>query len=247
MCFGKELCPTTGTPHLQGFLILANPSTLSAIRKRLPGVHVECSLGSPDQNRVYCSKTGEFSEYGVPPVSDTAKGDREISRYSLAWDQATTGRLDDIDADIRIRCYNTLKRIKYDYRPVPEHLTSVCGTWIYGEAGCGKTTSVFTAYPDLYSKPIKSKWWDGYADQPIVLFDDVSIYERELGTLLKHAADSKTFYIESKGLQYPIRPTRVFVTSQYTIEEIWEDIKTREALNRRFTIINKIKGQDIIL
>ena len=247
LCYGREVCPSTGTPHLQGFLILGNPSTASAIRKRMPGVHVECSKGSPIHNRDYCSKGGDFKEYGTPPVSGTERGDREVSRYSMAWDQAKAGDLESIDADIRIRCYNTLKRIKYDFRPVPEHLAGVCGTWIHGEAGCGKTTSVFAAYPDCYSKPIKSKWWDGYADQPIVLFDDVSIYERELGTLLKHAADSKTFYIESKGLQYAIRPTRVFVTSQYTIEEIWDDQKTRDALLRRFVVINKIKGQDIIL
>lgn len=247
LCYGREICPTTGTPHLQGFLILVNPCTASAIRKRLPGVHVECSKGSPDQNRTYCGKSGNFKEFGTPPVSGTERGNREISRYSMAWDQAKIGDLESVDADIRIRCYNTLKRIKLDFRGVPEHLAAVCGTWIWGEAGCGKTTSVFTSYPECYSKPIKSKWWDGYSEQPIVLFDDVSIYERELGTLLKHCGDSKTFYIEIKGGQFPIRPARVFVTSQYTIEEIWEDQRTRDALNRRFTVINKIKGQDILL
>ena len=247
LCYGKELSPSTGTPHLQGFFILTNASTICAIRKRFTGVHIECSKGSPTHNRDYCKKGGDFTEFGTPPVSGAERGDREVSRYAVAWDQAKSGELESIDADIRIRCYNTLKRIKFDYRIVPEHLAGVCGTWIWGEAGCGKTTSVFTHYPECYSKPIKSKWWDGYSDQPIVLFDDVSIYERELGTLLKHVADSKAFYIEAKGLQYAIRPTRVFVTSQYTIEEIWDDQQTRDALNRRFTVINKIKDQDLLL
>lgn len=246
LVYGREVAPTTGTPHLQGFAIFANARTLSAVTRLMPGAHVEIARGSPEQCRTYCIKDGDYAEFGTPPVTPAQSGDREVDRYNSAWDLAKQGSLEDIDADIRIRCYSTLKRIRTDYKPAPEPLTSVCGTWIHGLAGCGKTTAVFRRWPDLYSKPL-NKWWDGYVDEPVVLYDDISIYHRELGTQLKHAADFAPFSVEKKGSQEKIRPSRVVVTSQYTIEEIWDDEQTRDALNRRFTVINKILGQDIIL
>lgn len=246
LTWGKELAGTTGTPHLQGFVIFRDGKTVATARRLLVGCHVESARGSPDQCRTYCHKDGDFVEFGTPPVTPVERGNREVARYHTAWDFARDGDLESIDADIRIRCYATLKRIRVDYKPLPEPLTGVCGVWIWGLAGCGKTTSVFSKWPGCFSKPL-NKWWDGYADEDVVLYDDVSIYHRELGTQLKHCADFAPFSVEKKGSQEKIRPKRVVVTSQYTIEQIWEDEETRDALNRRFISINKIKGQDIIL
>lgn len=127
-----------------------------------------------------------------------------------------------------------------------ERLAGPCGIWICGQSGSGKTSSVYTQFPDAYPKP-RSQWWDGYRDEPVVVLDDIDKFDVRLGGKLKHWADEYPFIAEAKGSSRKIRPVRLFVTSQYTIEEIWGDQETREALLRRFIVIEKKLGEEIYL
>jgi len=61
---------------------------------------------------------------------------------------------------------------------------------------------------------------DGYLDEPVVLLDDVDKFDRALGGRLKHWADFAPYIGEIKGGSRRIRPEKLIVTSQYTIEDI---------------------------
>lgn len=246
LCYGKETAPSTGRPHLQGFVSFSSAKTLSAAIKLLPGCHVAVSRGTAAQNRDYCSKEGDFFERGECPATPADGGSLERARWDQAWTLAKAGRLEDIDADIRLRYYATIRKIGMDYMPSRAPLESTCGIWIFGESGCGKTRAVMSTYPDAYPKP-RNTWWDGYQDEDIVLLDDVDKFNVSLGGYLKHWADFCPFIGERKGGSIKIRPKKFIVTSQYRIEDIWLDDETREALARRFVVIEKIAGQDIII
>jgi len=192
----------------------------------------------------YCSKDGDFIEIGNRPASPSDNGRKERDRWIAAWDHAKSGAIDQIDADIRLRCYHTIKRVGQDYMPRVAPLETVCGVWVFGQSGCGKTRSVISKYPDAYLKP-RNIWWDGYQEEEIVLLDDVDKYDVKLGGLLKHWADFAPFIAECKGGSRRIRPKRLIVTSQYCIGDIWTDQETREALGRRFQCIVKLEGQEI--
>ena len=246
LVFGREVAPTTGTPHLQGYAYFANAKSLSSAR-RLIGGHVECARGLPSQCIAYSKKDGDFYESGVPPIDPRRRGDDEKARWDTAWESAKLGDITNIPADIRIRCYSTIKRIHRDHQPLPDLLAAPCGIWIHGTAGSGKTFSVFAQFPTLYTKGA-SKWWDGYDGQETVLLDDVDPEQRSwIGRFLKIWSDRYPFVAESKGQSLQIRPKRFIVTSQYTIDQVFLDEETRTALLRRFKVIEKINGQEILL
>lgn len=241
VCYGKEISPTTNRRHLQGYCYFGDAKTLSAVRRLLPLCHLEPARGSFTQNRVYCSKEGDFVEYGDPPSDPADRGAKEIDRWIASWDHAKAGRIEEIPADIRIRSYSTLRRIERDYMPAVANLESVCGIWIWGLSGSGKTRNVLSVYPSCFPKP-RNLWWDGYQGEGIVLIDDVDKFDVKLGGQLKHWADFCPFIAQVKGSSQKIRPAKVIVTSQYLISEIWEDEETRVALGRRFVMMEKKEG-----
>lgn len=251
---GEELAPTTGTPHLQGYVIWSSAKTVSAVKRLLPGCHITIARGDHHQNDKYCRKTRpedpepNESVYsrGDLPANPTDRGSAEKARWQDAWDLAKQGKIEDIPPDIRVRQYSTLLKIERDFMPAMERLGSPCGTWIVGAAGSGKTRAVLDQIPEAFPKP-RNQWWDGYQREEVVLVDDVDRFDVRLGGFFKHWADAYPFIAEVKGGSQKIRPKRLIVTSQYTIEEIWEDSATREALLRRFVVVHKTLGQDIIL
>lgn len=64
---GKEICPTTQTPHIQGYCEFNEKIRFTALQKAFPGVNFTKCAGSPFQNFTYCSKDGNFSEVGLRP------------------------------------------------------------------------------------------------------------------------------------------------------------------------------------
>lgn len=89
LVFGRELAPTTGTPHLQGYVRFDARKRFACVRRLLPQCHLTSARGSPAQNRSYCIKDGNYEEFGVPPVQ--APGRRtDFDRY-VAWVQTLPG------------------------------------------------------------------------------------------------------------------------------------------------------------
>lgn len=68
IAYSKELAPTTGTPHLQGWISFENPKSLTAVIRLMPGCHIESMRGSIADNDAYCSKAGDLIERGLKPV-----------------------------------------------------------------------------------------------------------------------------------------------------------------------------------
>lgn len=77
---GREIAPTTLTPHLQGFISFAERRAFAYVHALLPGCHLESAKGTPKQNREYCSKSGDFDEYGTLPSGSGKRNDWELFR-----------------------------------------------------------------------------------------------------------------------------------------------------------------------
>lgn len=66
LVYGKEVAPTTGTPHLQGLVYFKNKKSFNSTRKLLKENHIEVGR-SLEQLDHYNRKEGIITEYGVKP------------------------------------------------------------------------------------------------------------------------------------------------------------------------------------
>lgn len=113
--------------------------------------------------------------------------------------------------------------------------------WFTGRSGTGKTTGACkhsheNGWGEPYDKPL-NKWWDGYCGDAAIILDDLDPSHKCLAHHIKRWADHKPFTCDYKGSMAKVRPQAVYITSQFTIEQIWkDDPEAVEALNRRFTV-----------
>lgn len=64
---GFERCPETGRPHLQGFVSFQSVTKFNTAKKLIgEKAHIEKAKGTDEDNRKYCSKTGDYCEDGTP-------------------------------------------------------------------------------------------------------------------------------------------------------------------------------------
>lgn len=236
LCYGKEV-GDSGTPHLQGFAYGDGQRSLSWWKSTIsPRAHIEATKGTVDQAVDYCRKDGDFVEWGDKPVSAKRRGELEVQRWDSVRDAAKAGKMDDIPSDIYVRYYRTLKEIGKDHMCRPPDAEGLTGTWLWGPAGCGKSRKAREDAPAAYLK-MCNKWWDGYQGEDDVIVDDVDKGHSALGHHFKIWADRYAFLAESKGSAIAIRPKRIIITSQFAIEQIWDDEETCAALLRRFTVV----------
>ena len=232
---GREV-GKTGTPHLQCYVVFCTRKSLNQTKQLFPRAHLELMKGTPLQASMYCKKDGKFEEFGKLP-STAAESSRKMMRekWDAAYDLAKKGQLEKIEKWMLIPYYHAFKRIQQDNPLDVEDLQSVCGIWIHGKSGAGKSHAARAEYPSYYDKPL-NKWWDGYRGQETAIIDDLD-EERApyMGHYLKRWADKYSFPAEHKGNTYQIRPKKIVVTSQNTIEELFQG-NIGAAIARRFEV-----------
>lgn len=93
LIYGNET-GESGTPHLQGFVILNTTQRLSYVRQQIaPRAHWEIARGNSDQARDYCKKDGDFNEFGTFPGNQGRRSDIELFvEWAQALPTTPTGR-----------------------------------------------------------------------------------------------------------------------------------------------------------
>lgn len=112
--------------------------------------------------------------------------------------------------------------------------------WHHGEAGTGKSRTVREAYPDAYIKGA-NKWWDHYAGEKVVIIEDLGP-QMINAVHLKCWSDRYAFACEGKGYSMKIRPEKIIITSNYTIDEVYPEKQNYDPLLRRFRVHEHLKN-----
>lgn len=227
--FGRET-GAEGTPHYQGFVRFGASTRFDRVKRLLSRAHIEAQRGSVHQASDYCKKDGDFDEWGTLPER---KRDAK-ERWRFIIERAERGDLDGIKDEYPgeyLRYYDRLRSLK---SRDPVILDDLVNEWWWGPTGTGKSRRVWAEFPDHYGKQL-NKWWDGYMDEAVVVIEEWSPKNDMSASGLKIWADRYPFNAEIKGGQLrKIRPGKIIVTSNYTIDECFEREGDRDPIKRRF-------------
>lgn len=247
---GRETGEVEATPHLQGYLVFKNEKSLTQMKQLIPRAHFEVAKGSAQQNFEYCSKQGDYKEIGTRPLSQKQKGQTEKDRWSNILKAAEEGDMDWIkehEPQVYVLHDKALERAFKRAKPSPQNLDTLEHEWWYGPTGTGKSRSARELYPDAYIKDPKERWWDGYADQSVVIIDDFDKYQKEQGGDMKRWLDHYPFKAPVKGGYLDIRPAKIIVTSNYHPGEIWDDEQTVDPIMRRVKCVDYDKKPKFLI
>ena len=90
LLYGREVCPDTGRRHYQGYCQVIRKCTLARMKQAMgQHIHFEIARGGYDANKRYCSKDGDWDEFGTPTVS-SAPGSR--TDLTVVLQQIADGR-----------------------------------------------------------------------------------------------------------------------------------------------------------
>lgn len=236
MVFGRETCPTTGTPHLQGFVIFHNPKTFNQTKAFFGDrFHIEKTQGTVPENIAYCTKDEDFVEVGDRPQTQGARTDlleiREMIKEGKTMEDIVEKCTSYQGARMAEMCF------KYERMPKPMKRTI---KWYFGATGTGKThDAVEEAGDDFWISQRTLKWWQGYNGQKVVIIDD---FRKDFCTFheLLRILDKYPYYVEQKngGRWLNAKTTTIIVTSCYPPEEVYP---TREDIGQLLRRIDEIR------
>ena len=253
MIVGKETCPTTGTPHLQGFVYLKKKMSENKIKKsimRFPsGKMAVCipAKGNNQSQKAYCSKEGDFFEIGEQP-RDAGEAGAEAS--TSRWDRirvlAQTNNnyntffdaVNDEFPDVALNMVDKLPKYyeQNNKSKIPKKL-DVVAEWMMGPPGTGKSYAAREENPDAYVKCATGKFFDGYDGEDCIILEDLDQYSlKDIMPIFKQLTDQYQLRVEIKGTTKLIRPKKIVVTSNYSISHLFPEPTMCAAVTRRFTV-----------
>lgn len=241
MIFGKEICPKSKKPHLQGAIFLHRKTTMKGLKKILGRKDVHCSnwyagdLHGADDNAAYCSKDGvDVHEFGERPhpgkrvdlqaireIVDEHKSMRSVLQVASNYQQLQIAKV-------------CLTYVDPPKRPDLEVY------WFWGPTGCGKSfTASEEAGPDVYRCHSSNQWWDGYDGQLNVIIDD---YRRDFCKFhdLLRLLDKYPMQAPIKGAYVPLCFTRLWITAPKLPKDMWEG-RTEEDLEQLHRRLHEVR------
>lgn len=245
--YGHEICPTTGTPHLQGYTEFTKSMSFKDCKKLHNKVSFRTCEKSADANIEYCQKDlnniveiGQRSKQGARKDLDTLRDD--ILFGDLTVDEIIENNPVQYHQYGRtIHAIEDLKNGRQDRNFMTQ------GIWLFGPTGVGKSEwSIEKCGNDFYRHNVRDKgWWDNYNKQKAVLIDDFRgelPYSQLLELVDKHPGVTVS---RRNRKPIPFLSELVIITSSLPPEDVYHNLSSRDSLEqlyRRFKVYECFRG-----
>lgn len=261
--FQREKAPETGTEHYQGYFEFTQPKWFTTIKKYLSkehiGVdaHIEARRGKRSQAREYCMdeetrispqyyEYGEFIEDGERTDLTDIMHDIEngMSFYDLSKKHG--------NRFIRVMKWAKEYRQSHLENKFKRVFRNMKVYYIYGSAGCGKTSYVFQkhGYDDVYrTTNYEFGWIDDYNGEKILFLDEFRS-SFKISEILDYL-DGQPIRIRGRHYNRVACYDTVYIVSNLSLKEQYTNIqqsepKTWAAFCRRITAVYDFdKSKDI--
>lgn len=204
--------------HHQIFVTFTKKTRLTAIQKILPGIHAEICR-DPAASRDYCRK--EESRLDGPwEVGKYVEKTNNAKVWAKIRDEVKQGlNLKDLCEKFPAQVFMYHKGISTVatlYQAKRDAKTKV-EVWV-GPPGSGKSRGARDRHPSAYWKQPDSIWFDGYAGEDCVVFDD--FYGSLPWSTLLQVMDRYPMMVQQKGTTANFAPKTAIFTSN-KLPYIW--------------------------
>lgn len=245
-CLGDEI-GETGTYHTHVYVFSPSPIRFNTLKNRFPIAHIEKAYGTSAANRDYITKSGKweetkkaetivegtFFEYGQLPSPAVEACPTKAELLELLDQGLSTEEIIRSHPQYAFQVKNidllreTLKHEKFRKEKRPVHVI-----YLFGASGAGKTRSVYDAHGAEnvcritdYSGPNGVRF-DAYHGQEVLVFEE---FHSQI------PIENMLNYLDIYPLMLPARYsdrvacyTTVYITSNISLEEQYEDIQRRK-------------------
>ena len=255
LVYGREVAPTTGQLHLQGYVRLTKRRTLT-IAKMILGeatLHLEPAKGSEEQNRNYCTKENNYTEEGTYDPQQAAKQGHRTDLEEVTKAITSGMPLNQVAATYPIqwtKFHSGLTSLHLMTGPSPPTRRTVTTTILWGPTGVGKSHRTRTAYPEAYIVLPGRDPFNNYCNQTVIIFEEFNPTEwpiRKMNILLDvWSAEIDCRYSNKKAWW-----NKVFILSNSPSSTFYplEPLELQQAFKRRISYEIEIKdrNQELLL
>jgi len=258
LLYAPEVCPTTGRPHWQGFVVWKSQRSISAIQKEYKKKNksfgfLEAERGEFSDQKAYIigpyddgkGKTKphnpDYKEFGTPP-NQGKRTDLVALKDKLV---AGTTTVDDICLTKPMMYHKygrTLQKIEDIMLRKRFRSWMTKGIWLWGKTGVGKSHKAFENFdPDTcYLWKDDNGWQDGYTGQETVIINDFRA-ELRYNELLQ-MIDKWPYTVRRRGREpAPFLAKTVIITSSLPPGKVYNKRVKEDSLNQLLRRLNVVE------
>lgn len=234
-----ERAPTTGKLHLQGFLYLNHPRTMSSVERILGGhAHIEVMHGTVEENELYCQKE-ESRVRGPWTLGEKPPGHGKRTDWVSVRDLIKKGTS---DAELydqfphMANCCRGVDKLRQCLSPPVAYVRDVRVIVLWGAPGTGKSHRARTTYPDAYcitGKYSDGKSFDQYNGEKVLILDEFRDLEWP-GTTVNALLDKWKLSLTCRyNNKYALWDTVIIISNQNPATMFMEDAAFQRRINGR--------------